>query len=514
MGDTSQPVLPMELGVKIAENDPVRKLVEICEELDYTELYKRYVRRWRKVSPETLFELVVFGYMQRRFSTRQIEEACRTDIRFMWILQGEPVPDHSTIDRFLDKRLADVIEDLFYQLVDRLCVLGEVRFRNMFVDGTKLEAYANRYTFVWKKAVEKNLKKLTAKIEGQLPVIAERYGMVSCVTVEDAYEALCSHAEMTGLEFVHGSGKRKTQLQKDIELLSGFLAKKEEYLGHLGKMKHRNSYSKTDTDATFMRMKDDYMRNGQLKPGYNIQIGVESEYIVACGAFSNCTDVQTLIPFLERFHSHTGRRMEQIIADAGYESSENYQYLEEHGQKSFIKPTNYEISKTRAYKADKYSIEHMQYDDESDCFICENGEILRFCREEIKTTANGYKTCIRIYRNETCAGCPHLGKCHKSKRGFREIKVNQQFLEHRRQSLDNIVSDEGVLLRVNRSIQVEGAFGVLKQDYSFRRFLFRGKRNIEMQFFLLAFAFNIQKLCNRIQNHRVLSDLFQISSAA
>ena len=231
----------MELGVKIAENDPVRKLVEICEELDYSKLYARYVRKWRKVSPETLFELVVFGYMQRRFSTRQIEEACRTDIRFMWILQGEPVPDHSTIDRFLCKRLADVIEDLFYQLVERLSVLGEVRFRNMFVDGTKVEAYANRYTFVWKKAVEKNLKKLTAKIEAQLPVIAERYGMVSCVTIEDAYEALVSHAAMTGLEFVHGIGKRKTQLQKDIELLSGFPAKKEEYLGHLGKMKHRNS---------------------------------------------------------------------------------------------------------------------------------------------------------------------------------------------------------------------------------------------------------------------------------
>ena len=163
MRNRSQLVLPMELGIKIAENDPVRKLVEICEELDYSKLYAKYVRKWRKVSPETLFELVVFGYMQRRFSTRQIEEACRTDIRFMWILQGEPVPDHSTIDRFLCKRLTNVIEDLFYQLVDRLCVLGEVRYRNMFVDGTKLEANANRYTFVWKKAIEKNLKKLEAK---------------------------------------------------------------------------------------------------------------------------------------------------------------------------------------------------------------------------------------------------------------------------------------------------------------------------------------------------------------
>ena len=451
----SQLVLPIEVGIKIAENDPVRKLVEICEELDYTKLYERYIRKWRKVSPETMFELVVYGYMQRKYSTWQIEEACRTDIRFMWILQGEATPDHSTIDRFLDKRLADVIEEL----------------------------------------------------------IAERYGMVSYVTIENAYETLMNHAGMIGLEFVHGSGKRKTQLQKDIELLAQFMDKKAEYLSHLGNMKGRNSYSKTDTDATFMRMKDDYMRNGQLKPGYNIQIGVENEYIVACGAFSNCTDVLTLIPFLERFYSHTSRRMEQIIADSGYESSENYLYLEKHDQKSFIKSSNYEISKTRAYKADKYSIEHMQYDEDSDCFICESGEILKFIKEETHITANGFKVYHRIYRNETCGNCPYFGICHKSKRGFREIKVNQQFLEHRRQSLDNIVSDEGISLRVNRSIQVEGAFGVLKQDFSFRRFLFRGKRNIEMQFFLLAFAFNIQKLCNHIQNHRFLSNLFSVNSA-
>ena len=514
MRNRSQLVLPIDLGIKIAKDDPVRKLVEICEGLDYTELYRKYVRKWRKVSPETLFEIVVFGYMQKKYSTRQIEEACRTDIRFMWILQGEAAPDHSTIDRFLDKRLAPVIEDLFYQLVMRLYELKEVRFKNMFVDGTKLEANANRYTFVWKKAVEKNLQKLEAKVKVQLPVIVERYGMISNAALEEVYESLLNHAQMLGLEFVRGSGKCKTQLQKDIELLEYYIEKKAEYLSHLGRMKDRNSYSKSDTDATFMRMKDDYMRNGQLKPGYNIQIGVESEYIVACGAFSKCTDVQTLIPFLERFHKHTNRRMEQIIADAGYESSENYLYLEEHEQKAFIKPTNYEISKKRSFKADKYSIEHMEYVEDSDCFICANGDILTFAYETAQKTVNGYETHQRIYRNQTCEGCPNFGKCHKSRRGFREIKVNQQFLEHRRQSLDNIVSDEGVLLRVNRSIQVEGAFGVLKQDFSFRRFLFRGKRNIEMQFFLLAFAFNIHKLCNRIKNHRVLHDLFIPSNVA
>ncbi len=514
MRNRSQLVLPINVGIKIAEDDPVRKLVEICEGLDYTELNRQYVRKWRKVSPETLFEIVVFGYMQKKYSTRQIEEACRTDIRFMWILQEEPVPDHSTIDRFLDKRLAPVIEDLFYQFVNHLHTMGEVRFKNMFVDGTKLEANANRYTFVWKKAVEKNLQKLEAKVMMELPVIAERYGMQKSASLEAVHESLTNHAKLLNLEFAHGSGKRKTQLQKDMERLTQYLEKRREYLSHLGKMKGRNSYSKSDTDATFMRMKDDHMRNGQLKPGYNIQIGVESEYIVACGAFSNCTDVQTFIPFLKRFQDHTKRKMEQIIADAGYESSENYLYLEENSQKPFIKPTNYEISKKRSYKADTYSIEHMQYDEEGDYFTCANGDVLTFAYENTQKTANGYEIYHRIYRNQTCEGCPHFGKCHKSSRGFREIKVNRQFMEHRRQSLDNIISEEGVLLRVNRSIQVEGAFGVLKQDFSFRRFFFRGKQNIEMQFFLLAFAFNIHKLCNRMKNHRVLNDLFSLNDIA
>ena len=413
MRDRSQLVLPMELGVKIAENDPVRKLVEICEELDYSKLYARYVRKWRKVSPETLFELVVFGYMQRRFSTRQIEEACRTDIRFMWILQGEPVPDHSTIDRFLDKRLADVIEDLFYQLVERLSVLGEVRFRNMFVDGTKVEAYANRYTFVWKKAVEKNLKKLEAKIAVQLPVIAQRYGMDSWVSAEDACESLVSYARMLGIEFVHGSGKRKTQLQKDIELLSGFLAKKAEYLGHLGKMKGRNSYSKTDTDATFMRMKDDYMRNGQLKPGYNIQIGVADEYIAVMDVQQYRSDMDCFVPLIEKFHRYYGIYPRYPVADAGYGSYNNYLYCQEHGMEKYMKFPMYKKEATDLkYREDPYRAENFRIDDDGN-MICPNGKKMMFShRENIK--GNQYGRQNEVYRCEDCSGCLHADRCKKT----------------------------------------------------------------------------------------------------
>ena len=455
MRDRNQVVLPINLEINIPKDDFVFKVAEICDELDYTELLNTYVRVWRKVNPITLFEILVFAYMNNKYSSREIEAACKTDIRFMWLLNGEAAPSDSMITRFTRGHLAGTIEGLFYQFVEKLHEMGEVKFKNLFVDGTKIEAYANKYTFVWKKAVEKNLERLKKKIDSILPVIAERYGIIKDATLEECYEVLMRQAQWVELVFAVGKGKHKTQLQRDIEALREFIDKKEEYYTHLGKFGNRNSYSKTDVDATFMHMKDDYMRNGQLKPGYNIQIGVESEYIVGLGAFSNRSDVGTLIPFLNRLSSHTSMRYERIVADAGYESSENYLYLNE----------------------------------------------------------NGYMISTRYYSNDKCGRCPHKSKCHKSQNGYRTVRVNQTLNEYRPKVLEALTGDEGVLLRMNRSIQVEGVFGVLKEDFGFRRFLTKGKRNIETQFFLLAFVFNIKKLCNRIKKGRIGLDLFALNAS-
>lgn len=506
-------VLPLDLEYMIPKDDAVFLLAEICEELDYTELYNRYMRTWRKNDPVTIFEVVLFSYMNRKYGTRQIESQCRTDIRFMWLLQGEPVPDHVTIARFMSGKLACVIEDLFYQFVEKLFERQEIRFKNLFVDGTKIEANAGKYTFKWRTAVEKNLEKLQRKIDVQLPVICERYGITGTTGLEDAYDNLVRQAAFIEMVFLHGKGRHKTQLQHDIEQLESFINKKREYIFYKNKFGNRNSLSKTDLDATFMHMKEDHMRNGQLKPGYNIQIGVESEYIIGLAAFSDRNDLRTLIPFLERMKSNTHRIMERIIADAGYESSENYIYLKENGQIAYIKPQNYEISKTRAYKANPYSIENMTYDKETDTYICPNGDVLYFHYESIGRTASGYEVKTRHYRNKSCEGCPHAGKCHKSTRGFRELKVNRVFLELRKESLANVTSEEGTMLRVNRSIQAEGAFGVIKQDFGFRRFLMRGKKNIEMQFFLLAFAYDIEKLWNKTNSGRLKTHLFSLNAS-
>ena len=465
------------------------------------------------MNPITLFEILVFAYMNRKYSSREIEMACKTDIRFLWLLNGEPAPSDSMITRFMRDPLRETIEGLFYQFVEKLNEMGEVKYRNLFVDGTKIEAYANKYTFVWKKAEEKNLSKLNQKIEAVLPMIAERYCINPKVSLEDCCKILVLQAQWVNLTFAVGKGKHKTQLQKDIELLEGFINKRNEYYAHLGKFGDRNSYSKTDVDATFMRMKDDHMRNGQLKPGYNVQIGVENEYIVGLDVFSDRNDVNTLIPFLKRIQRNTHRLFERIIADAGYESSENYLYLEENNVECFIKPQNYEISKKKTHKTNPFSVENMAYDAKRDAYTCPRGRKLKFRYESTKPTANGYTVSTRYYSNDKCGRCPYREKCHRSKTGYRTIKVNRVLSEYRAQTIERLVSEEGALLRMNRSIQVEGVFAVLKEDYHFRRFLTRGKRNVETQLFLLAFALNIEKLCNRTKKGRIGLDLFPLTAS-
>ena len=230
MREKNQVVLPLDLEICIPEGDFVFKVAEICESLDYTELWGTYVRAWRKVNPITMFEILVFAYMNRKYSSRDIESLCKTDIRFMWLLSGESAPSDSTITRFQRGHLAEATEDLFYQFVEKLYEMGEIKYKNLFVDGTKIEAYANKYTFVWKSAVAKNLAKLEKKISVFLSVLSERYGFSESISLEDCYENLMRQAQWINLVFACGRGKHKTQLQRDIEALREYIDKKAEIL--------------------------------------------------------------------------------------------------------------------------------------------------------------------------------------------------------------------------------------------------------------------------------------------
>jgi len=517
-----QLVLPMDYEVIIPEDDSVRLLSQITEELDYTELYAAYSSEGRNpvTEPKIIFKVMAYSYMEFTYSTRKIESACRRDINFMWLLDGEPVPDHSTISRFRKERLGSVMEGLFYQLVQKLCELGEVKYENVFTDGTKIEANANRYTFVWKKAVEKNEVKMLLKVQALAEEIVKLYlteFTVNKETINEDMEKMAVFLEQKkkdeGIEFAYGKGKRKSNVQKLLEALYSYQSRQNSYDESNGIFDGRNSYSKTDKDATFMRMKDDHMRNGQLKPAYNVQLAVEAEYVIGAGVFPDRNDTTTLKPMIENMlRYNTNMIIQRFIADSGYESEENYTYLEGRNIDCYIKPQTYEQQKKRGFKKNIGKRENMAYNPDTDEYTCHNNKQLKAITTFKKKSQTGYVSEVTVYECESCEGCPHKVKCTKAK-GNRCMEVSKTFIKSRQKSLENITTEMGTKLRVNRSIQAEGAFGVLKEDRQFNRFLTRGKQNVTTEILLLCFGYNINKLHAKIQGDRCGNDLHELKVA-
>ena len=518
--------LPLELETIIPKNDSVRLLSQFVEEMDLTDLYSTY-DRINSLSPRTLLKIVLYSYMNGDYSFRSMELNCKRDINFMFLLEGHSAPDHATLARFRSIHFAPCSKRILAEVSNILFDLGEISGETIFIDGTKIEANANKYTFVWKKAVTKNQAKLLIKLADfvaeceQLYDIKIVYGNVIKIKhLKRLRKKLYALKNAGNITFVHGIGKRKTPLQKSIEALEEALSKLKEYTQKIHICGERNSYSKTDNDATFMRMKEDAMGNGQLKPAFNLQHGVDSEYITWLTIGPQPTDTTTLIPFLKDAEQHLKFKYKNITADAGYESEENYLFLEANNQIAFIKPANYEISKTRKYKNDIGKIENMEYDKISDFYTCKNNRKLTVSHIRHNKTKTGYVSEKTIYTCENCSDCPYKSDCIKGNNcktplGERTkvLQVAKTFIKHRKEDLERIISDEGVLYRMNRSIQAEGSFGDIKQDMQFRRYLSKGTANVLAESTLLAIARNINKLHNKIQNGKTGTHLFPLKSA-
>ena len=518
--------LPLDIETIIPEDDSVRLLSQFVEAMDLTDLYSTY-ERINSVSPRTLLKIVLYSYMNGDYSSRSMELNCKRDINFMFLLEGAPAPDHATFARFRSIHFAPCSKRILAEMSNTLFDLGEVAGETIFIDGTKIEANANKYTFVWKKAVTKNQAKLLIKLADFVAECEQLYDLkivygdtVKIKHVKKLRKKLYALKQSENVVFVHGIGKRKTPLQKSIEALEEYLSKLKEYNQKIHICGERNSYSKTDHDATFMRMKEDAMGNGQLKPAYNLQHGVDSEYITWLTIGPQPTDTTTLIPFLKDAEKHLNFKYKNITADAGYESEENYLFLEENGQLSYIKPANYEISKTRKYRNDIGKIENMEYNEASDIYTCRNGKKLTVDHIRHSKSKTGYVSEKTIYRCENCESCPYKKDCIKGnncktplEERTKTLQVAKTFLKYRQKDLERILSDDGILFRTNRSIQAEGSFGDLKQDMSFRRYLSKGTSNVLAESILLAMARNINKLHNKIQKGKTGTHLFPLRSA-
>ena len=520
--------LPSNVERMIPVDDSVRLLSQFVEEMDLSELYSTYFRiRKNQATPCQMLKIMLYAYMNHIYSSRLIETSCKRDINFMFLLEDSPAPDHATIARFRTLHFAQCSEKMLATVSNILYELGEISGKEIFIDGTKIEACANKYTFVWKKAVTKNLAKLLQKIADFVQECEEMYDIkliyknqVKLHHIKRLRKKLYQIKRNEMIEFVHGIGKRKTPLQKSIEQLEEYIARLKDYTNKIHKCGTRNSYSKTDEDATFMRMKEDAMRNGQLKPAYNLQHGVDSEYIAWLTIGPQPTDTTTLIPFLRSAEKHLNFKYSKIVADAGYESEENYLWIEQNNQTAFIKPANYEISKTRKYKNDISRIENMSYDRENDCYICKINKKLTVERVLFRTSKTGYRSEKTLYKCDDCTDCPYKEQCIKGNnwsipldKRTKRLETSKLFMKQREEDLARITSEEGCKLRMNRSIQVEGSFGNIKQDMGFRRYMCRGKVNVLAESILIAIAYNVNKLHHKIQSDRTGHHLYELKSA-
>ena len=493
----------------IPANDSVRLLDRVVEEMDLSALMRAYDSHGRPPAtpPRTMLKVVLYAAMEHSYSSRKIKSSCERDMNYIWLLNGAPAPSHFEIARFRSKRLAECADELFSQLVHHLHGIGEITFEHLFVDGTKIEANANKYSFVWKKSTNKYEARLDAKLEKLLSELSSKHGVVA----SDPYVFLSSMEEKADFPFVHGRGNRKSELQRDIELLRELVARKQKYQSYNETFRGRNSFSMTDPDATFMHMKEDHMRNAQLKPGYNVQFGVEGEYITGVLVSSERSDQLTLIPLMEKMQNQ-GMNYKDVTTDAGYESEENYTWFEKEHKPCYTKPQNYERSKTKKYKSNMALRENMAYDAQKDEYTCQAGQKLRAKYVGKRKNKSGFESEITYYECDDCSACPHKKTCTRAK-GNRQIHVSKRFLEQRAASLERITSKQGILLRMNRSIQSEGAFGVLKQNYAFRQFLLRGQKKVNTEVLLLAMAYDINKLHAKIQQNRTGTQLFEKDTA-
>ena len=549
--------------LSLPDDDPVFTLKKVMEEMDFTALLAQYSGKGKHgFNPIMKYGVLTYANMRGVREIDRIVELCRRDLAFIWLTQGEQ-PKRDAFYDFINKKLTlEILDDLNYQLLRRLKKEGLITLESLFIDGTKLEANANRYTFVWRGTLNYHLAGLLDTIDSlyhkynaflENNGYDEKYGLGNALMfiiegMDKVREVIeknrkrkltkhkklsnnriieidnCSPLEMLKLqknlrmiaegekiEFVYGKGKKRSEIQQlyeELEVCGNRLMEYKECFEIMGK--DRNSYSKTDLEATFMRMKEDHMMNGQLKPAYNVQIAVENYFIIHGYVSNDRTDYNTLIPVIQKHIHAFGKVLKETTADSGYCSEKNLLFLKEHNIESYIKLQDHEQRKTRAYKENigKYYNMTTQIFEDEHLYICHDGRELRHIRTEEKEM-DGYTQTLEVYGCADCSGCEHKEKClykynpEKDEEKNKVMKINERWEELKEKSHANIQSEKGILNRQIRSIQTEGHFGDIKENDDFRRFNHRTADKVYKEFMLYAIGRNINKyhrfLCNKIQ---------------
>ena len=456
--------------------------------------------------PEVMLKLILYAYSLKIYSCRQIAKAIRQDVTFMW-LSGMQRPNFNTINRFRSDYFRDFLEDVFTELLDFLHELGYISYTDFFVDGSKLEANAGRYTYVWRKnteryqsAVKERIKKLFQEIDQINQEEDEKYGDSDLaergedveITSEEIRNSARKLSDRLSKVFDKKKKRKLTSIARRLEKESDKFSKYEDQQDHLD---GRNSYSKTDPDATFMRLKDN-----RLRPAYNIQISTENQFVTNYSVSQNASDTVTFPDHIEKITERGVAYMpKNYMGDSAYGSEENYQLLERHEIQSYLKYNTYHVEKNKHRKKNPFHRDKFSYNSEEDYYLCPAGKKLIYKETIHKKTATEYLSHVRVYECEGCFSCPYKTQCTTSKNN-RQIRYNPQLETYREQARFNLDSEYGLTLRKRRGIEVETFFGDLRQNCRFNRFHLRGLSKTEHELGLIAISHNLRKLGNIVIN--------------
>lgn len=488
--------LPLNLGIMIDKNDALWTFLEIIREVNLGK-YLKHHKGNQGYDSFMMFKVVLFAYMNQVYSLRDMEERCRTDIRFIY-LSNEEKPSFMAFQRFIANTIKGSLSDVFAEINAVIAEKDNVNTRILYLDGTKIEANANKFTFVWKKTAEKTLKKELERAQDTVEQLVElsgvkyRWKSYTHEHLSDYINEIRAYCRNTNIEFVYGKGKRKTPVQRSYD----------ELIKHRDKIKEcqekkdicgpdRNSYSKTDHDATMMHMKEDYyMHTGVFKAGYNVQVGVSDEYIRHILISPDRTDTKTLIPFINSYEERYKELMGILVADAGYGSFENYMYCREKDIGAYVKYNNYRIEKTAKFKKQIYRKENLLHEEDGR-YYCPNGKEFKHISDS-ESKYGTYTATVEHWECESCEGCPFKTACTKAVEN-RAMTINRKLDELKKEAKENLDSEAGIQLRQQRSIQAEGTFGVIKEDWNYVRLHRRGLKNVENELYLVSIGFNLKK---------------------
>ena len=491
-------LLPPDLNDLVPANHPVRIVNEILEKVDITGLIKLYQPGGTSsYHPRMLLKVLVYSYMNNVYSSRKIEQALAENIFYMW-LSGMSKPDHNTINRFRGKRLEETLKPIFNQVVLLLCEQGLLNIKDLYTDGTKIEANANRYTFVWGKAIKNNRE----RIKKQLDELWQYAQSVAASELDDTdpsgFDKIDSEKVSQTISAINKALKDK-QVSKGVRQKLGYASK--HWPGALDKYEKqekiigekRTSYSKTDPDATFMRMKEDHMRNGQLKPAYNVQISTNKQFIASYSVHQNTTDTNTLSDHISQHIRDYKVKPSSITADAGYGSEQNYQWLENKRITAYVKHNQFDRMQNKKI-SDKapYATDKLIYDEQKDRYLCPTGKPMKNIGTYTRKTKNGFGQTITRYQANKCEGCPLRSECNQQQ-GNRIIDVNHNLNRLKQKADKRLKSKRGIQKRKQRCFDTEPVFANIKHNHHFKRFMLRSIKKVNIETGLLAMAHNLRK---------------------